>query len=293
MSYYDDWEYDIKEFLTSFIESDFSQSSIDSFMKKFELTHYEMKDAIKSAKRALLVEGDPDYTISSTDLSWISDRTNVMITSTENRNLFFVDLDSTRDTYYLNSAAFIKIFNKAFPKNNCYIIKTCEGLAVGSMRRFDSTVENNFCVTQLFVDASLGTAIEFLDELTFDEYDGIPETIIDYSPQEQFEYIKPRAITDEFDEHSDQIQIDFQDEPLIYTTYTEVCRILKNVATQTEISSLEILEEALEVEEKVLSAPMSNFVDSDVSLSFEEESEYSEEAFRDAELMLKEMLTKK
>ena len=113
MSYYDDWEYDIKEFLTAFIESDFSQLSIDSFMKKFELTHYEIKDVIKSAKRALLVDGDPDYTISSTDLSWISDRTNVLITSTENRNLFFVDLDSTRDTYYLNSAAFIKIFNKA------------------------------------------------------------------------------------------------------------------------------------------------------------------------------------
>ena len=37
MSYYDDWEYDIKEFLTSFLESDFSQMSIESFMKKFEL----------------------------------------------------------------------------------------------------------------------------------------------------------------------------------------------------------------------------------------------------------------
>ena len=263
-------------------------------MKKFELTHYEMKDEIKSAKRALLVDGDPDYTISSTDLSWISDRTSVLITSTENRNLFFVDLDSTRDTYYLNSAAFIKIFNKAFPKNNCYIIKACEGLAVGSMRRFDSIIENNFCVTQLFVDASLGTAVEFLDELTFDEYEGIPATIIDYSPQERFEYIKPRAVVDEYDEYSDQIQMEFQDEPVIYTTYTEVCRILRNVANQGEVSSFDVLEEALEVEEKVLSAPMSpRDGDGDTSLSFEDEFEYSEEAFKNAELMLKEMLKNK
>ena len=294
MSYYDDWEYDIKEFLTSFLESDFSKLSIESFMKKFELTHYEMKDEIKSAKRALLVDGNPDYTISSTDLSWISDRTSVLITSTENRNLFFVDLDSTRDTYYLNSAAFIKIFNKAFPKNNCYIIKACEGLAVGSMRRFDSIIENNFCVTQLFVDASLGTAVEFLDELTFDEYEGIPATIIDYSPQERFEYIKPRAVVDEYDEYSDQIQMEFQDEPVIYTTYTEVCRILRNVANQGEVSSFDVLEEALEIEEKVLSAPLSpRDGDGDTSLSFEDEFEYSEEAFENAELMLKEMLTKK
>ena len=132
-----------------------------------------------------------------------------------------------------------------------------------------------------------------MDELTFDEYEGIPATIIDYSPQERFEYIKPRAVADEYDEYSDQIQMEFNDEPIIYTTYTEVCRILKNVANQGETSSFDVLEEALEVEEKVLSAPLSNFVEDDVSLSFEEESKYSEEAFRDAELMLKEILTKK
>lgn len=141
MSYYDDWEYDIKEFLISFLESDFNQLNIEVFLKKFELTHYEVPDDVKSAKRALLVDGDPDYIISSTDLSWISERTNVLITSSNNRNLIFVDLDSTRDTYYLNSAAFIKVFNKAFPKNNCYIIKTCDGLAVGSMRKFNSIVK--------------------------------------------------------------------------------------------------------------------------------------------------------
>ena len=97
---------------------------------------------------------------------------------------------------------------------------------------------------------------------------------------------------DEYDEYSDQIQMEFQDEPVIYTTYTEVCRILRNVANQGEVSSFDVLEEALEVEEKVLSAPLSHVVDGDVSLSFEEEFEYSEEAFKDAELMLKEMLKK-
>ena len=292
MSYYDDWEYDIKEFLSSFIESDFCLSSIENFMEKFELTHYEIKDEIKSAKRALLVDGDPDYMISSSELSWISERTNVLITTTENRNLIFVDLDSTRDTYYLNSAALIKIFNKAFPQNNCYIIKTCEGIAVGSKRSFEAVCDNDFCVTQLFVERSFGTAVEFLDELTFNEYEGIPETIIDYSPQEHCEYIKPRAIEDEYDD-SDQIQMEFEDEPVIYTTYTEVCRILRNVANKGTVSSFDVLEDALEVEEKVLTAPLSHSWDDETSLSFEDEGKYSEEAFMDAELMLKEMLSNK
>ena len=292
MSYYDDWEYDIKEFLTSFLESKFSLLNIVNFMKKFELTHYEIADDVKSAKRALLVNGDPDYTISSTDLSWISDRTNVLISSFDNRNLIFVDFDSTRDTYYLNSAAFIKIFNKAFPKNNCYIIKTCEGLAVGSMRKFNSILENNFCITQLFTETYLGTAIEFLDELSFDEYEEIPATIIDYSPQERFGYMKPRSSVDEYDEYSDQIQMNFQDDPIIYTTYTEVCRILRNVANQGDISSFDILEEALEIEEKILAAPLAQSARINISLISGEKSEFSEEAFRNAELMLKEMLKK-
>lgn len=293
MSYYDDWEYDIIEFLTSFFESDFNQWNIVNFMKKFELTHYEAVDDVRSAKRALLVDGDPDYSISSIDLSWISDGTNVLIANSDNRNLIFVDLDSTRDTYYLNSAAFIKIFNKAFPKNNCYIIKTCEGFAVGSMRRFNSIIENNFCVTQLYTEASLGTAVEFLDELSFDEYDEIPATIIDYSPQERFEYVKPRSNVDGYDEYSDQIQMEFQDDPIIYTTYTEVCRILRNVANQGDISSFDILEEALEIEGKILATPSAQSAESNIPLIFEEKSEFSEEAFRNAELLLKEMLTKK
>ena len=292
MSYYDDWEYDIKEFLISFLESDFNQLNIEVFLKKFELTHYEVPDDVKSAKRALLVDGDPDYIISSTDLSWISERTDVLIANSNNRNLIFVDLDSTRDTYYLNSAAFIKVFNKAFPKNNCYIIKTCDGLAVGSMRKFNSIAENNFCITQLFTETYLDTAIEFLDELSFDEYDEIPATIIDYSPQERFEYVKPRSSIDEYDEYSDQIHLIFQDDPIIYTTYTEVCKILSNVANQGDISSFDMLEEALEVEEKTLISPSLQSSESETSLFFEEETDFSQEAYNDAELMLREMLSK-
>lgn len=292
MSYFDDWEYDTKEFLTTFLDSDFNQTTVINFMKKFDLTQYELLDSVKSAKHALMVHGNSDYTISSTDLAWISDSTSVLVATSDDRNLIFVDLDSMRDAYYLNSAALIKIFNRAFPKNNLYIIRACEGIAIGSMRKFNCEMENNFCITQLFAKNSLDIMMEFLYDLSFDEYNSIPATIIDYSPQEHCRYIKPRTCVDDYYEDMEQIEIEFEDDFRIYTTYIEVCRILESVANYVGKSSFDVLEEALSVE-KMASAVSEYSVGNGAPLVFEEEGKYSKEAFKDAEQMLKEMLGKK
>lgn len=290
MNYFDYWEYDTIDFLKRFIEAELDCLSVNDFLKRFELEHYELSIDLKEAKRILLVYGDSEYSFSSTDLSWISDRTKVLVYSFEDRNLIFVDLDSSRDTYYLNSAAFIKIFNKAFPNNNCYVFKTCGGLAVGSMKSFNSNSDSNFCVTQLFVEESLPTAAEFFDELLFDKYEAIPSTIINYSPQERFEYVKPHKHDSEWDCFEEQISFDCPEDPIIYATYKEACDVLKNIVNEGDISSLDVLEEVLLSEEKVLSAPI-GFEGSDGEpLAFEDEDTYSADAYADAEQMLKEML---
>ena len=127
MNYYDYWEYDTVDFLKLFIDADFSCASVKDFLEKFELNDYEISIDAGEAKRILLLHGDSEYTFSATDLSWISDRTQVIVCSCENQNIIFVELASTRDTYYLDSAAFVKVFNKAFPNKNCFIFKTCGG----------------------------------------------------------------------------------------------------------------------------------------------------------------------
>ena len=280
MNYFDGWEYDTINFLKYFIEAELDCLCVKNFLKTFELEHYELSIDLKEAKRILLVYGNSEYSFSSTDLSWISDRTKVLVYSFQGRNLFFVDLDSSRDTYYLNSAAFIKIFNKAFPNNNCYVFKTCGGLAMGSMRSFDSNIDSNFCVTQLFLEESLPTAAEFFDELLFDTYDAIPSTIINYSPQERSKYVKSNK-------HDN-----FPEDCIIYTTYREACDVLRNIVNRGGMSSLEVLEDALLSEEKVLAAPIGFESFEEKPLTFEGVDDYSANAYADAEQMLKEMLRK-
>ena len=161
---------------------------------------------------------------------------------------------------------------------------------MGSMRSFNSNSDSNFCVTQLFVEESLPTAAEFFDELLFDKYEAIPSTIINYSPQERFEYVKPHKHDSEWDCFEEQISFDCPEDPIIYATHKEACDVLKNIVNEGDISSLDVLEEALLSEEKVLSAPI-GFEGSDGEpLAFEDEDTYSADAYADAEQMLKEML---
>lgn len=292
MNYYDYWEFDTIDFLRYFIRLDLDFSSVKEFLKRFELEHYEISIDLKEAKRILLVYGDSEYMFSSTDLSWISDRTKALVCTFENRNLIFVDLDSSRDTYYISSAVFIKIFNNAFPKNNCYVFKTCDGLAVGSMRCFDLSIANNFCVTQLFHESTLHIAAEFFDEIFFDKYDEIPAIIINYSPQEQYDYVQRYNAVSEWDRLLEQSTCDFIEEPIIYTTYRETCGILHHVANDDSGSSFDVLESAIVSEQKAVDVSTSSDDGNHDWLNFDEESKYSAEAYADAEQMLKEMLKK-
>ena len=75
MNYYDYWEYDIIDFLSCFIGSELDYLNVKEFLKRFELDRYEISIDLKEAKRILLAYGDSEYIFSSTDLSWISDRT--------------------------------------------------------------------------------------------------------------------------------------------------------------------------------------------------------------------------
>ena len=293
MNYFDYWEYEIIDFLKGFVETELDYSSVKGFLKIFELEHYELFVDLKKAKSVILVYGKSEYAFTLTDLSWISENTKVLICSFEDRNLIFVDLESSQDTYYINSAAFIKIFNKAFPNNNCYIFKTCNGLAIGSMRCFSSNVENNFCVTQLFTEECLGVAAEFFDEILFGKYETIPSAIISYSPQERVEYVKPLDHYLEWDCFEEENPFKFPDEPIIYATYTEACDVLRDIANKGDESSFDVLEEAIISEQKVMAAPTGTDNDTQVAPSIEGEQRFSDEAYADAEQMLKEMLEKK
>ena len=127
MSYCDLWEYETKDFLLSCIENGFDNNISKEFFERFSITDYEMALERKSAKNVLLVHGNDNCSFSSTELSWISEKTEIMLFCNHNKNLFFVNLPSYRDTYYLDASALIKLFNMAFKGKCCYIFSTWTG----------------------------------------------------------------------------------------------------------------------------------------------------------------------
>lgn len=287
MSYCDLWEYETKDFLLSCIENGFDNNISKEFFERFSITDYEMALERKSAKNVLLVHGNDNYSFSSTELSWISEKTEIMLFCNHNKNLFFVNLPSYRDTYYLDASALIKLFNMAFKGKCCYIFSTYEGIAVGSMRNFDEDIEDNFCVTKIFNETNLEDAIEFWYEFLFAEYDALPMTIISNSLQERFSFPYQADNASRFDEYDGQVDEDSK-EPLIYMTYKEACYILRNIGKPDERTSFDLLEEAIIAEEKAQKNAV--VIESSSEKSEDFHDEYSAEAYADAEQMLKEML---
>lgn len=291
MSYSDFWEYEIKEFLISCIESEFEDDISADFFKCLSINDYELVIEKKCARSVLLVHGNQDYLISSVDLSWISEKTEVSLYKNGNRNLFFVDLPSKRDTYYLDSSAMIKIFNHAFDGSNCYIFRTLSGVAVGSMRDFYvANDDNNFCVTKLFNETNIEEALEFCYEFLMVDYEALPEAIINYSPQEFFSSYQDSKRVSQYDAYKTQNEDDEDLEPLIYVTHKEAYNILKNIGTAEEATSYDVLEAAI-TSENTAKEISHNVNYTSVQLG-DSESEYSAEAYANAEVLLKEMLNK-
>lgn len=185
MKLYDFFGFNTADFLSNFINLPFGEEPTLKFLKYFELKDYKITIRKKDAKRILLVYGDSSYTFTSKDLSWLSDKTTVIVCGTDNSNLMFIDIQTTEDMYYLDCAAIIKIFTKAFRGINYYIFLSCNSIAFGGTRDSNISAGDNFCITQLFGEDEMVQAEEFLKDLLGAPPDKLSEVIINYSPQEK------------------------------------------------------------------------------------------------------------
>lgn len=300
------WEYNTLEMLQDFVREPLSMYTVRMFMEHFELNMYELPLCLRNASNLALVYGDTDYAFTSDDLMWLFCVDNVALCRGEERNLFFVDLSVDPEEYYITSAAAIKIFNVVFPGNNQYIFKAGKALASGCKRDFLSNIANNFCVTQLFTFDELKEYVYFFEEALLSDEEALPYLVMQYSPQERL----PEKVSNKQREASlDYMRflrelntvygVDTSKEYARYVesftqlqdtnfSYTDVCTILHFVGEQGEMSSYDILADAMDQEYLVLK-PMESFN----PVSTEETDfllQYSEDAFMDAEQLLNEML---
>lgn len=302
------WEYNTLEMLQDFVREPLSMYTVRMFMEHFELNMYELPLCLRNASNLALVYGDTDYAFTSDDLMWLSCVDSVALCRGEERNLFFVDLSVDPEEYYITSAAAIKIFNIVFPGNNQYIFKAGKALASGCKRDFFSNIANNFCVTQLFTFDELKEYVYFFEEALLSNEEALPYLVMQYSPQERL----PEKVSNKQREASlDYMRflrelnavygVDTSREYARYVesftqaqnneiTYTDACTILCFVAERDDVSSYDILDDALEQDKATYSwheqpEPVSSFDDEDLL-------GYSEDAFLDAEKLLAELINR-
>lgn len=300
------WEYNTLEVLQDFTREPINMRTVHMFMEHFELTMYSAPACLRSASNLALVYGESEYSFNSDDLMWLACADTVALCGGEGRNLLFIGLNVDDDEYYVTSAAIIKIFNIVFPGNNQYIFKIGTSLAFGCKRDFKNRISNNFCVTQLFEHAHLKECVYFLEEALLSTEESLPDVVMQYSPQEKMPDQKTKRKNEAsldylriLREINSIYGIDTTKEYTRYIesfaqaqnnklTYSDTCAILHYVGEQKTVSSYDILEDAIEQEEKSHNDIHNRIVIPPVlgndTLSF------SPEAYEDAELLLKEML---
>ena len=273
------WEYNTLEMLQDFVREPLSMYTVRMFMEHFELNMYELPLCLRNASNLALVYGDTDYAFTSDDLMWLSCVDSVALCRGEERNLFFVDLSVDPEEYYITSAAAIKIFNSVFPGNNQYIFKAGKALK---------------------------EYVYFFEEALLSDEEALPYLVMQYSPQERL----PEKVSNKQREASlDYMRflrelnavygVDTSKEYARYVesftqaqsemaTYSDVCAILHYVGESKDTSSYDVLEDALE---QMTESSSNNRTRTVIEYILDNDAtDFSPEAFENAELMLKEML---
>lgn len=306
----EDWD----EIMMDFIDADFSSRAAEQALDAIAYGAYNEMYAPSSAARLVLVHSESDYTFTSDDLSWLSVAQNVLsykLSELEDTAVFFLDMGCSAEDYYVSCAAVIKVFSIAFPGNNLFVFKVDNKIALGSKRDFKNSIKNNFAISGLFSERTVENYEDFLESLEFADLYEIPTVIIQYSPQEKEiernydkNLIDPDYISflSEFqsiygvDTSRERYRCLFEypiNDRQATDTYHSAASELAGIADEQMTSSYEELDMAQKAEEKAISIKfISEESNSSIGPLEEQMPEFSEEAFMNAEQMLKEMLGK-
>lgn len=308
MSSYSLWELNMQELIQDFTGDELTVATAEVFLKGIGFNEIEISSLPTSAERMLLVHANTDYAFTSDDLSWLSLAPKVITALWEGSIKTYVfEMDCDEEDYYICCAAIIKIYNVVFREQSVFVFKLKDAFAVGSLRSYENNTNNNFCVSALIHAIDVSDNAYFLDELTYVDVDDLAPLIIYYSPQEgaclpskndDVQYIDPDYLSflDEVEafygesaqkERSRYLHIGKEPAKPI-ESYKDACNRLLHIAEDDGFSSLEVLEDAEAAKEKALTH------EPDLSLMQREESVgiFSEEAYKNVEIMLNELLSR-
>lgn len=304
------YAYNPSDSLVSFINSDFSKESVNQLLNEVGYSNISCVLGPCSASHAVLVDKTTNYSFTSVEIDWLQS-VNTMIEYNVNESYTVVvsEMNCNIEDYYIYCAAIIKIVEKAFNHNSLYIFKIRNSVAFGCLRDPNRAIPNNYIISKICNEENISNFSELLDELFVEDIDNIPFLISDYSPlkphdddnyyksysdiiYDENEYIKALLEIQSFygvdtskERERSSLILENSNE-----TYSFDCSELKSVAEETDLkTSYEELLIATAASEK---ASVTINDDTHFSLLDEDLPDVSDEAYKDAEKMLKELLDK-
>lgn len=307
---------DVLGLISSFVEHNIEPSSFAQLVESLGLGDVVAEPIERTASSYSTICCETDYNFSSEDYSWLEMVPQICEVPIESgRYVIAVELDQDQENYYLSCAALVKIMNHVRAGDALFIFRLNHGIAFGCNRSFGDSIPSDFCVSQFIpvnaYDLWEENIQEFVSSLGIVKWDEIPQLIIDFSPQEKRKqdskydrvrfnpeyilFLKEFSSVYDVDttRQADEYIRSFEDNSgTIEITYQEAAQLLVRVGAEVG-SSYDTLNAADEAELLSRHIPFSE--DDEISSALPTAADriiqqYSEEAFADAELLLKEIM---
>lgn len=308
MSSYVVGELDALEAFEEFIDEDLSCESAEAFLDGLGYDSFQLRFSPSDAKHLILLHSFTDYSFSSAELSWIESAKNVFLyTLPDDKAFVFVEMNCGIDTYYRYCAAVVKVLNVAFPNDNVYFFKMDSYVAIGTARYSGTITVNSFAVTGLIDYDNAIRHLDLLRALCDGDYDEIASIVAYDSPQEAYSGRDFDKRIDLFDSnqfwgemksfYGIEAKKDDEGKNLAIDSFEFVNKELMGIA---EPKADDLIDEEIwlvddeddDIEANITINLDNPYAEQDHSDSdFDEE--FSKEAYKNAEIMLREMQNKK
>lgn len=278
--------FSLEEIILGFISDDFSQEAIEKTLKNIGFFGAITQFNPMRLSRIALAYGQTDYQFTQQDLRWMDYANNAVVYRLlSGTRIFFIDIKSDPEEYYVPCAAIVSLLNLAFDWNCVYVFKTDFGVVIGTARNLSRPILNNYVLSGLINEADYYIYRDFLDLLMCSRFSEIPSLILENSPHEDLFWAQEEATC--FHE-----LLDLEEDQSFYIeTYDDSRKELLHIGEPNAASSYDTLSEALAEEERV-SAIRSDKQEDYETDTIEDDLGFSKEAFDNAELLLKELLEK-
>ena len=311
MNYYDGTG--IIDAISFFTTNNLTSDTIEQLLMALNLYDRIKSVSSRTAMNYVLVYSDTDYILSPEDLFWLEKVSLVYEYTLDNNNsVIILEVDCPEQDYYIYFSALIKIISRVNDNECLYIFKRDYGMAFGCLRDEHSNDENNFCVS-IFISGDTYSEVtkEFLYELSEENWNGYSHVIIEYSPNEKLinqtkfdlpQYSESYVYSlkklgeicgERTDKQIEEYKKSFENTSTNnIVTYREACRLLENVGKNAKSSYelLNIAENTERLNQQMGSVDSNNMNNSSPTEADPSLNMYSEEAFNNAEILLKEIL---